>query len=91
MKFGAKVGYDKVYCVTKIQPHIAYQSLYLSIFLSPTKNSVTDFSASSGAWVFKFCIHREDDQVYCVNENEGANVYCAFFFKISFFSSLTPL
>ena len=24
MKFGARVGYDKLYCVTKNQPHIAY-------------------------------------------------------------------
>ena len=34
IKFGTKVGYDKLCCVTKNQPHIAYQSLYLSIFLS---------------------------------------------------------
>ena len=33
-KFGTKLGNDKLYCVTKNQPHIAYQSLYLSIFLS---------------------------------------------------------
>ena len=44
MKFGTKLGNDKLYCVTKNQPHIAYQSLYLSIFLSLTKFSVTDFS-----------------------------------------------
>ena len=31
---GTKVGYDNLYCVREIQPHIAYQSLYLSIFLS---------------------------------------------------------
>ena len=46
LKFGTKLGNDKLYCVTKNQPHIAYQSLYLSIFLSLTKFSVTDFSAS---------------------------------------------
>ena len=34
MKFGTKVVYDKLDCVRKNQPHIAYQSLYLSIFLS---------------------------------------------------------
>ena len=34
LKFGTKLGNDKLYCVTKNQPHIAYQSLYLSIFLS---------------------------------------------------------
>ena len=47
LKFGTKLGNDKLYCVTKNQPHIAYQSLYLSIFsFSLTKFSVTDFSAS---------------------------------------------
>ena len=35
VKVGTKVGYDKLCCVTKNQPHIAYQSLYLSIFSSP--------------------------------------------------------
>ena len=34
LKFGTNIGYDKLYCVTKNQPHIAYQFLYLSIFLS---------------------------------------------------------
>ena len=34
LKFGTNIRYDKLYCVYKIQPHIAYQSLYLSIFLS---------------------------------------------------------
>ena len=34
LKFGTKLDSDKLYCVTKEQPHIAYQSLYLFIFLS---------------------------------------------------------
>ena len=34
LKFGTIIGYDKLYCVLKNQPHMAYQSLYLSIFLS---------------------------------------------------------
>ena len=34
LKFGAKLDSDELYCVTKEQPHIAYQSLYLFIFLS---------------------------------------------------------
>ena len=33
LKFGTKLDSDKLYCVTKDQPHIAYQSLYLFIFL----------------------------------------------------------
>ena len=34
LKFSTKLDSDEVYCVTKEQPHIAYQSLYLFIFLS---------------------------------------------------------
>ena len=34
LKFGMKLDSDELYCVTKEQPHIAYQSLYLFIFLS---------------------------------------------------------
>ena len=34
LKFGTNIGYNKVYRVLKNQPHMAYQSLYLSIFLS---------------------------------------------------------
>ena len=33
LKFGTKLD-SELYCVTKEQPHIAYQSLYLFIFLS---------------------------------------------------------
>ena len=34
LKFGTKLDSDELYCVTKEQPHIAYQSLHLLIFLS---------------------------------------------------------
>ena len=34
LKFGTKLDSDKLYCVRKEQPHIAYQSFYLFIFLS---------------------------------------------------------
>ena len=34
LKFGTELGNDKLYRVKGKQPHIAYQSLYLSIFLS---------------------------------------------------------
>ena len=34
LKFGTKLDRDELYCVTKEQPHIAYQSVYLFIFLS---------------------------------------------------------
>ena len=32
LKFGTKLDSDKLYCVTKEQPHIAYQSLYFFSF-----------------------------------------------------------
>ena len=34
LKFGTRLDSDELYCVTKEQPHIAYRSLYLFIFLS---------------------------------------------------------
>ena len=34
LKFGTKLDSDKLYCVTKEQPHIAYQSIYLFNFLT---------------------------------------------------------
>ena len=34
LKFGTKLDSDELYCVTKEQPHYAYHSLYLFIFLS---------------------------------------------------------
>ena len=64
LKFGTNIGYDKLYCVLKNQPHMAYQSLYLSIFLSSNKFFHHISSESMNARVFKFCIHDEDDQVY---------------------------
>ena len=63
LKFGTNIGYDKLYCVLKNQPHLAYQSLYLSIFLSNFFFHLIS-TASMSARVFKFCIHDEYDQVY---------------------------
>ena len=64
LKFGTNIGYDKLYCVIKNQPHMAYQFLYLSIFLSFQFFFHLISSASMSARVFKFCIHDEYDQVY---------------------------
>ena len=59
LKFGTNIGYDKLFCVLKNQPHMANQSLYLSIFLSFQIFSHFISSASMNARVFKFCIHDE--------------------------------
>ena len=64
LKFGTNIGYDKLYCVLKNQPRVAYESLYLSIFLSFNFFFHHISSASMSARVFKFCIHDEYDQVY---------------------------
>ena len=74
LKFGTKLDSDELYCVTKKQPRIAYQSLFLFIFsFSPMDISVTDFSAPFGASVFKFCVHLQVGKMYGVNENKNAN------------------
>ena len=69
LKFGTKLDSDELYYVTKEQPHYAYQSLYLFIFLSLQWKFLSDFSAPIGASVFKFCLHLQDGKVYCVNGN----------------------
>ena len=69
LKFGTKLDSDELHCVTKKQPHIAHQSLYLFIFLSLQWKFLSDFSAPIGASVFKFCVHLQVGKVYCVNEN----------------------
>ena len=92
LKVGINIGYDKYKrCKKESATYCFKVPLFVHFSFSPTKNSVTDFSASSGAWVFKLCIHIEDGQVYCVNESQGTNVYFSFFFKFSFFSFLTPI
>ena len=43
LKFGIKIDSDKVYCVKK-KLHIAYQSLYLFIFLSFQRKFLSQIS-----------------------------------------------
>ena len=52
-----EVGHDKLYGVTKNQPHIAYQYIYFFIFLSLKQKFMSGFSAPVEAGVFRFCIH----------------------------------
>ena len=85
VKFGTNVGYDLLYCVKENQHAVAYHSPYLSIFLSlQAKFSVTNFSASMRARVFRFCIHIESGQVYCGTENKIRFIFPYFsFFHLS--------
>ena len=50
--------------------------------------SVTDFSAPTGASVFKFCVHFQVGKLYCVNENKDAKLILPSFFNFSFFPSV---
>ena len=60
----------------------------LHFSFSPIKISVTDFSASVRARVFKFCIRLESDQVYCGKENQDAEInFCLLFPFLLFFIS----
>ena len=69
LKFGTNVGYN---CLSF--------PLFVHFSFSPVKNSVTDFSASVRAKVFKFCIHLENGQVFCGKENRDAeNNFCLLF------------
>ena len=86
MKFGTNIGYGKLYCVRENQPSPAYQSLYLSIFLSLNEISVTDFSAPIYASLFKFCIHLDSLQMYCVRENQMTTICFSIVFPLCSFS-----
>ena len=56
--------------------------LFVHFSFSLSKFSVTNFLASMRARVFKFCIHIESGQVYCVTENK-IEIYSAFVFLFS--------
>ena len=55
---------------------------------SPIKFSVTDFSASMRARVYKFLIHLESGQVYCGIENQDDEIY--FYHLFPFFLFFIP-
>ena len=82
---GTNIRYDRLYCVLKNQPHMAYQSLYLSIFLSFQQFFHLISSVSISATVFIFCIHNEDNQVLYCKQNQMLRFIFAFFFYFPFF------
>ena len=71
LKFGTKLDSDELYCVTKEQAHIVYQSLYLFIFLSLQWKFLSQISQLLLEPVFSnFVLHLQDaGKVYCVNGN----------------------
>ena len=64
---------------------MAYQ-LFVHLSLSLTKFSVTDFSASIWARVFKFCIQDGDNQMHYWKQNQGAEIYFCLLFLFFPFS-----
>ena len=60
--------------------------LFIHFSFSQIKISVTDFSASMRAKVFKFCIHLESGQIYCGKGNQDAEINFCLFFLFSLFS-----
>ena len=77
LKFGTRLDSDELYCVIKEQPHIAYQSLYLFIFLSLQwkKNFVKDFSATTWVRILKFGTKLDSDELYCVTKEQPHIAY----------------
>ena len=81
LKFGTKLDSDELYCVTKKQPHIAFQSLYLFIFLLSLSYvnlsffSVKDFSATTWVRILKFGTKLDSDELYCVRKEQPHIAY----------------
>ena len=88
LTFGTNVGYDLLYCVKENQPHAAYHSLYLSIFLSLQPNFLLQISQLLWEIVFKFCVLLDSGQVYCGTRNKMVRFILPSF---SFFPSLTAI
>ena len=86
LKFGTNVWYNLLYCVRENQPPVLIIAIICPFFFLSNKNSVTDFSASMRAKVFKFCIHLESGQVYCGKENQDAEINCCLLFSFLLFS-----
>ena len=88
LKFGTKLHSDKLYCVTK-KTALYCLSVPLNVHFSFSlmEISVTDFSAPTGASVFKFCVHLKVGKVYCEMEIKMLILILPSFFNFSFFHS----
>ena len=87
--FSTKLDMDALYCVTKNQPHIAYQFLYLFIFFLSNGNFCHIFLNSYRSQCFQILCTPSDSQSDFVDENYDAYPHFAFFFILSFFPSAT--
>ena len=80
-----------VLCIKESATYCLSVPLFVHFSFSQTKIYVTDFSAPVEARVFRFCIHLEGGQVYCVKEIQGANIYFCLLFQFFFFYHLSFL
>ena len=74
------LGITDVLCKSESASSCISFLLFVHFTFSPIKTSVTDFSASMRAKVFKFCIQLEIGQVYCGKDNQDAEInFCLLF------------
>ena len=86
LKFGTKLESDELYCVTNIQPHIAYQSLYLFIFLPLQWKFLSQISSSYWSKCFKIlCTPPGRQSVLCKWELRCLSSFCLLFSIFHFF------
>ena len=84
MKFNTNIGYGKLYCVRKNQPYPAYQSLYLSIFLS-LWNFCHRFLSSYLCQLLQILYtSRQCPNVLCKRKSEGKYLFSILFPLCSF-------
>ena len=95
LKFGTNIGYDKLYFVIKNQPHMAYQSLHSSIFLSfQFFFFIKDFSGTTVPRILKFGTNIGYDKLYCLLKNQPhdmayQSLYLSIFLSFQIFSILS--
>ena len=80
MKFGTNIGYGKLYCVRKNQPSPAYQSFYLSIFLS----LLLKFLSSYLCQLQSLYTSRQCQSVLCKRKSDGQFLFSHSFPLCSF-------
>ena len=86
LKFGTKLDSDELYCVTKEQPHIAYQSLYLFIFLSLQWKFLSQILTSYWSHCFQsLCTPSGRQSVLCKWKLRCLSSFCLLFLDFHFF------
>ena len=87
LKFGTKLDSGESYCVTKKQPHNAYQSLICSFFFLSNGNFYHRFLSSYWSRCFKIlCTPSGRQSVLCKWKLRCLSFFFAFFFQFFIFS-----